>query len=369
MSPSTPRILYIIGQLEKGGAEQQLYYLLKYLRPDATVISLSPGGYWADPIRDLGYKVVQLERSGHLDVRRLRTLINSIRSEKPDIIHVFTDGVSGIYGRLAAQVCRHPRVIIGERRHPSLDPGWYKWLKRLWLNRQVTVIVANAQTSCDYLVSNHKLPAPQAVFIPNGFEIARFENPVGRLQLPDTWQDHVIVGMVCNLRSKKAPEVFVRVADEIIRQGINARFVHVGNGILRAAMIDLTRQLGIQDYVQFIGQRDDVPQCLSAMDIFVLTSQNEGMSNALMEAMASRLPCVVTDTGDNALLVQHRETGLVVSVDDIDQLAEAVGCLVEDASLRQRMGQKGYERVQAYDVNHMAAQYDRLYRKVMMGYD
>jgi glycosyltransferase involved in cell wall biosynthesis len=369
MSPSTPRILYIIGQLEKGGAEQQLYYLLKYLRPAATVISLSPGGYWADPIRELGYNVVQLERSGHLDVRRLRSLINTIRSEKPDIIHVFTDGVSGLYGRLAAQVCRHPRVIVGERHHPSRDPIWYKWLKRLWLNRQVTVIVANAQTSCDYLVSNHKLPAHKAIFIPNGFEIARFENLVGRLELPDAWRGHVIVGTVSNLRSIKAPEVFVRVVDQIIRQGLKSRFVHVGRGPLQAAMIDLTRQLGIQDYLRFVGQHDDIPYCLNAMDIFVLTSRSEGMSNALIEAMASHLPCVVTDTGDNGLLVQNGETGFVAPVDDIDRLAEAVGRLVKDASLRQRMGQKGYERVQAYDADHMAAQYDRLYRKVMMGYD
>lgn len=114
-SLSDPNILYVIGHLGRGGAEQQLYYLLKYLKPQATVLSLSQNGYWAGPIRKLGLKVVELNRVGHADLTRLWALIRFIRTQRPDIIHIFIDGSSGIYGRLAALIKRHPCVIVGER--------------------------------------------------------------------------------------------------------------------------------------------------------------------------------------------------------------------------------------------------------------
>ncbi len=365
------RILYVVGQLDKGGAEQQLAYLLENLRPKATVLSLSEDGYWAEPIRRLGYEVIELGRSpGVSRVTRLWTLARLIRSQQPDVVHVFMDGLTGLYGRLAALIARHPHVIVGERRHPSLDAGWYSLLKRVWLNRHVAAIVANARSSQTYLIAHDRVPTWKAVFIPNGLNLSRFDNrgPDDRkASLPESWRDKVIIGMVCGLRPKKAPETFLRVAKGVLNQNPDVRFVHVGDGPLRDEVARLSRDLGVQEFVLFMGERNDVPELLRAMDIFILTSRNEGAPNAVMEAMAAALPCVATDAGDCAELIGDGETGFVVPIDDEERLVDRLLRLVPDAELRQSMGMRGQARIQAFDLCRMAEQYRELYCRILNG--
>jgi glycosyltransferase involved in cell wall biosynthesis len=366
---TNPKILYIIGQLQQGGAEQQLYYLLKYLQPRATVLSLSQDGYWADPIRKLGYDVIELERKDGLRrITRLCAVVDLISTRCPNIIHIFIDGVSGLYGRLAALITQHTCVIVGGRCHPSLDSAWCALIKRFWLNRYVSAIVANARLSQAYLIAHDKLPPEKVRFIPNGLELDRFivSKPLDRKSvLPETWHDKIIIGAVCNLYPIKEPETYVRVAKHVLDHYPEARFLHVGDGPLRPVVEGLARDLGVQESICFLGLRHDVPELLRMMDIFVLTSRSEGMPNAAMEAMAADLPCVVTDAGDCKELVCDGETGFVVPTGDEEKLGDRILELLQDEALRRRMGLKGRERVQAFDVHRMVEQYKKLYRQVL----
>jgi glycosyltransferase involved in cell wall biosynthesis len=365
---ASPRILYILNTLDQGGAEHQLYYLLRCLRPSGLVISLAPGGYWGPPMRELGYTVIELERSGSFDLNRLRALYGLIRQEQPDILHIFMDGVPGAYGRMAALLARHPRAIVGIRNHPQRDPGWYTFLRCYLLNRHIRFVVSNALSSQRYLIEQERLPPVKVRYIPNGLELARFSpahSPNRKDLLPPEWRDKVIVGTVGALAARKSPDVLVRVARRVLDQTDNVRFVHAGDGNLREATHALARELGMDEHILFLGSRDDVPRVLQALDVFVMTSSNEGTPNAAMEAMACGLPCVLTDTGDCKDLVAEGETGFVASVGDVEALAGYILRLAGDAPLRRRLGDAGHTRVQAYDVHTMAQQYAALYDELM----
>lgn len=363
---SEPRILYIIGQLARGGAEQQFYYLLKYARPDARVVVLRSGDYWAQPIRELGYEVTELNRRGRADFSRLWKLVKIIRQYHPDIIHIFMDNLYGLYGRLAALLTRHSCLLVGERNHPTYDPRWYIFLRRYLLNYAVRAVIANSRCAQEYLIRSMALPQHKALFIPNGLEIGRiWEESRSAVSLPESWQSQCIIGTVGHLSWRKSPERFVSAAAKVNQAAPNTRFLHVGDGELRPNIEHLRDKLNLAEVLQLAGDQRDVPRWLAAMDIFVLTSQSEGMPNAIMEAMAVGLPCVVTDTGDCRDLVADGQTGFVVPVGDQAALVDRILRLVGDAELRQRMGAAGRERITAYDVSRMAAQYQDLYKTLM----
>lgn len=363
-----PKILYIIGQLGQGGAEQQLYNLIKYLKPRAQVVSLSQGGYWADPLRELGIEVIELERRRSWDISRLAGLVRAIRAYRPEIVHIFLDNVPGLYGRLAALLCGHSGVIVGERADTALQqPYWYQLLKRL-MNARVSAIVCNSKTNSHYLVSRRIVDGQKLFCIENGLELDRFVSRLESAYDVRLWpekKNSLIVGTVGNLSPVKAPDLFVRVAARVLARYPDAQFVHVGDGPLRDEMQALSRKLGIENSIIFLGQREDVPHLLAAMDVFVFTSRSEGMPNAVMEAMATSLPCVTTDAGDCRQLVIDGETGFVVPVDDEEELAGRVLLLLEDEALRRSMGIKAQKRAATFDVREMAEQYRRLYKKVL----
>ena len=132
-------------------------------------------------------------------------------------------------------------------------------------------------------------------------------------------------------------------------------------------METLSEELGLGPSFIFLGQRHDVPQLLLGMDVFVLTSHTEGLPNALMEAMAAGLPCVVTDAGGCREVVADEETGFVVPIDDEERLAERILLLLRDEELRGRMGNRGRARMLGFDVRKMAQRYDLLYHQVLAG--
>jgi glycosyltransferase involved in cell wall biosynthesis len=365
-NPDKPRILYVVSQLGQGGAEQQLYYVLKYLKPNATIVSLAPGGHWLKPYQELSYNVIELRRSGSFDLSRLTGVRKAIQEQQPDIVHMWMDGVPGAYGRLATLFSSRP-TIVGIRSHPVRDPKWYSRLTRLWLNRHISIFVSNAVSSQEYLVQHDHVPAAKSRFIPNGLELNRFAPRTGEKPdlMPDEWRDKLIIGTVGALAKRKSPEVFVRVAKQVIDQNPNVRFLHAGGGSLQETVEQLVHELGIEDYIHFLGSRSDIPEVLRAFDILLMTSSNEGTPNAVMEAMATALPSVVTDIGDCKVLVEGNESGFVAPIGDVDCLTDYVMRLVRDENLRQTMGRAGYDHIQNYDVEKMAQQYGDLYREVL----
>jgi glycosyltransferase involved in cell wall biosynthesis len=346
-----------------------LYYLIKHLNAQALVVSLSQGGYWADPLRNLGAAVIELQRGSGYDFSRLSALVRIIQTGRPEIVHVFLDTRSGLYGRLAALLSGHRCVVIGERYETATETYWYQALKRL-LNTQVRAVITNSESNLNYLISRRMANKKKLFCIQNGIELDSFVNSLAIAPNATAWQrirGRPVVGTVGSLFPVKAPETFVRVAAQVLARRPETLFVHVGDGPLRERMKVVGQQLGVQDSLLFLGERQDVPQLLAAMDVFVSTSHSEGMPNAVMEAMAAGLPCVVTDAGGCRELVVDGHTGFVVPLCDEEALVDRILRLLENAAMRRQMGFSGRNRIEAFDAIRMAKKYEKVYQQVLAG--
>lgn len=146
---------------------------------------------------------------------------------------------------------------------------------------------------------------------------------------------------------------------------VATELVFVGEGPEEAKLRDLAGRRGVADHVRFLGRRDDIPRVLRAFDVFALTSRREGMSNAILEAMACGLPVLATRTGGNAELVVDGETGLLIESGRVESLVRALRMLTSRADLREAMGTAGRRRIESlFTIGRMAEAYAEMYERI-----
>ena len=160
--------------------------------------------------------------------------------------------------------------------------------------------------------------------------------------------------------------IFLRTAAIINQAMPDTRFALVGDGPLRSYLENLSQELGLASKAIFFGEQRDVGTYLSAFDIAVLTSEAEGCSNYLLEAMALGKPVVATDVGGNREVVQHSETGLLIPPGNAEALAKAIIALLQDPEAARAMGQRGRDRVVTqFSVESMVQQYQDIYEDTL----
>jgi len=175
-----------------------------------------------------------------------------------------------------------------------------------------------------------------------------------------------IVGTVARLAPKKGQVDLIEAAALVVRRRPDVTFVLAGDGELRGDLSAQAKSLGLNGHVRFLGAVDDPIPLLGRMDIFTLPSHMEGMSNAMLEAMAAGRPIVATGVGGNSEVVVPGETGLLVPPRDPARLAEAILALVNDPKRAAAMGAAGRARVRAeYSVETMVKRLEDLYRELL----
>jgi len=331
----------VIGELGKGGAEYQLYELLRGLdrtRWDPTVFSLAAGGYWAEPMRALGVPVHELAARGSADVGRLRRLRQALRAHAPDVLHtVLWSGNS--YGRLAAIGLGIPLVITAER-NVIERPRWQIAVERA-LDRMTDTYLVNCRAIADGLVRREGLPARKMRVVLNGIDLRTLppfstDRAAARAALGFA-PARRLVAQVGRLAPQKDWPTFLGAAAEVATAVPDVDFLVVGQGEQRADLEALAGRLGLGDRVRFLGLRHDVPALLGAVDVMALTSLYEGLPNVVIEAMAAGAVAVATDVGGTGELVRHEHTGLLLRPRDVDGTAAAIRRVLDDAALAGRL--------------------------------
>ncbi len=353
------RIAYVIGELDKGGAEYQLYELLRHLdrrRFAPGVFVLAPGGWWVEPIRALGVPVEELPRRGSADVRRLARLRAALQRFAPHLLHtILWSGNS--YGRLAALGLGIPVVIAAER---VVTPyrGWQVVVERA-LDRVTDAYLVNCEAIAAWQVERKRLPREKIEVIPNGIDLGRLPlfalDRRGARSAAGLRRDRRLVAGVGRLDAQKDFPTFLRAAAMIAAEFPDVDFLVVGEGGERAALEALARRLGLGARVVFTGLRHDVPRLLAAVDVLALTSLYEGFPNVLLEAMATGAVAVATDVGGCRELVTSGETGLLVPPRAPAAVAAAVGRVLRDPALARRLATAARQRVEgAFSIDVMA---------------
>lgn len=180
--------------------------------------------------------------------------------------------------------------------------------------------------------------------------------------------DNVAIGIVGRLDPVKDHHSLLRAFAAAAQNCPEARLIVVGDGVLRQNIADQVKELRIADRVQLLGERQDVAAILKALDCFTLTSVAEGISNTILEAMATGLPVIATRVGGNPELVEHGVTGQLVEPKDVGALTRAIETYSQDGALCQRQGEAARRRSEKhFSLERMAADYSDFYSIVAAG--
>jgi glycosyltransferase involved in cell wall biosynthesis len=375
---ATGHILFVVGSLSVGGAEGQLAMLAKGLKDRGWLIDvflLEKSGLLIEqlrqagiPIRDGGYstrgsRIRKMISVGLCQARLLGLLLWS----RPDVVHGFLP-LTNFMGALAGRMAFVPLVITSKRalgRYQERDPE-FKWLDRI-ANALSHVITANSRAVARDTQARDGYDISRIVVIPNGLDFSRFDDT--RHRRIDTRNElglsnvDVAIVMVANLIPYKGHreliEAFARVAASDRR--LKLFLIGRDQGVLQDLIGD-ARRFGVSDRISLMGERGDVPTLLSAMDIGVMASHEEGFSNALLEKLAAGLPVVATDVGGNPEALDGMPDCILVRPQDVDDLArgltEVIGELGADDRNREIRQSRVRER---YSVGAMVDAYERLY--------
>lgn len=352
-----PLVAHIIYALSTGGLENGLVNIINRSPRDRyrhIIICITSAGEFAGRITADNVEVIELHKREGTDLRFYRRLRQLLYRLRPSIVH------SRNMAALEAQLCSlglNVRRVHGEhgREINDLDGSNWKYLQfrrlmRLFIHRYIAV----SRDLQQWLIDSVKVREERISQIYNGVDQERFKPGQARSMalLPEHWQtqsDLLVVGTVGRLTPVKDQQLLLRAVAKMRVDypslAPRVKLILVGDGPLRAELTQLVDELGLANVAWLAGDREDVPELLSTLDIFVLPSLAEGISNTVLEAMASGLPVIATASGGNVELVKEGVNGRLVPVGEVDALCQALATLLENDELRQRLGENAREGV------------------------
>lgn len=374
MSARRVRVLFVIDKLQRAGAQVHLGRLAGGLdreRFEPEVVCLLEEGPVAEELREAGVPVEVLGL-GRLYAPRaiagLPRLVRRLRQRRPDVVHTYLVS-SNIYGVLAGRLARVPAVVTS-RRDPGFSRNWrLRLLEERLINPFVDRVVVVSSAVAESARREHGLRPDRILTIENGVDLAVLDpGRQDREGARREWRiadGEAAIGVIGHLSPVKGQADFLRAAARVAAGAPQARFVLVGDGPLRSSLAALAAELGIAGRVVFTGVREDVPRLLAMLDVVVVPSHTEGMSNALLEAMAMARPVVATAVGGNLDVVRDGLNGRLVPPRDASALASTVLELLANPATATRLGATARRFVaENLSLERMVRRYEELYQSL-----
>jgi sugar transferase (PEP-CTERM/EpsH1 system associated) len=367
---SSPIVAHVVHSLETGGLENGVVNLVNTagFRFRHMIVCMTTAG----PLRarlDRGVEVVTIgKRPGH-DLPALIRLVRLLRAVRPAIVH--SRNWAAFDAIPAARLAGVGVIVHGEHGREATDPegrsGRRNRIRRM-LHPLVSQFVTVSRDLERWLIEDVRLPARKVTAIANGVDLTRFGHLDRRearrsLGLPD---GSLVLGTVGRLDPVKDQAALLRAFADLLPAHPEAWLILAGDGPCREELLGLAASLQIGERVRFLGDRSDVAVVLAAMDLFVLPSIAEGMSNTLLEAMASSLPVVATRVGGNLELIEEGTNGRLVPARNPGALTAAIASYLDDSHLRVLHGKASRARVEgAFSLERMSHAYMNLYDRLL----
>ncbi|MDZ7752504.1 MAG: glycosyltransferase [Gammaproteobacteria bacterium] len=365
------KVLHVVHGLPRGGLETGVVNVVNGLPGEGfrqEVCCLDQRGVMAERLRP-DVPVHVLHRGRH-DLRVPFKLGRLIRQVRPDVVHC-RNWNAWLDTLLGCRIAGFDGQLVWSF-HGFADGHHFPRRRRLASRALAAVtdhLLAVCRDSAERYAHLTGIDPARFQVVYNGVDTSRFHPREavsalrGELGLP---ANTVLVTTVGSLTPVKNHLGLIEAAARHCAQsGVTATFLIVGDGALRETLRARIEALGLSDRVLLHGPSDRIPEVLAASDVFVLPSHLEGMSNAILEAMASGLPVVAFRTGGNPELVDHGHTGLLCEPGDNQALAAAISQLVEQAELRSALGSQARERAsKVFSIAQMTAGYEAYYRRI-----
>lgn len=367
-----PLVVHVVDSLGIGGMENGLVNIVNGTPADRfrhAIICLRDAGPMRERIRSDRVAVHVLGKKNGKDPAAYARLWRLLRALRPDVVHTRNlPAVDMVVPAFAAGV---PVIVHGEHGRDAIEESGanrrYNLLRRL-VEPTVDHYIALSQEIEDWLTGRVGLPVDKVSRIINGVDTARFcpahpaRQPLAGAPEGFAGPETMVFGTVGRMAGVKdqttLARAFVRLLERVPDGRRRLRLVLVGDGPLRADCAAILADAGAADLAWLPGKRDDVPDILRGLDVFVLPSRTEGICNTILEAMATGLPVAATAVGGNPELVDDGRTGVLVPREAPDRLAEAMAGYAVDPGRRRDHGAAGRDRVLAeFALSRMVERY------------
>ena len=379
MKPAQPLLAHVVFRFGVGGLENGIVNLINQLPRERwrhAIVSLTEvSTEFTERIVHPDVRYIALgKRPGHL-VRDYPRLLRIFKALRPVVVH--TRNLAALEAVVPAWAAGVPVRIHGEHGWDIQDPEGrrhrYRLVRRLY-RPFVNRYIALSRHLSEYLEYQVGVAATSIDQIYNGVDTARFNPAAGArasiagcpFQAPDHW----LIGSVGRLEGIKDPLNLARAFVIALRMRPSAtnhlRLVVMGDGALRQEVESVLAEAGVRELAWFAGERADVPQFMRGLDCFVLPSLAEGVSNTILEAMATRLPVIATRVGGNAELIESGMTGTLVPSAHPDALARAILAYFGDRATARRHAKAAHHvALTRFSLEAMVAAYAKVYERAL----
>ena len=358
------RVLLLARELNLGGSERQMTEIARGLdraRFEPYVGCFIPEGLRARELREAGIPILHLPIDSFKSpaaVSGARLLARYVRERNIAIVHAF-DYPMNVFAVPVARYFGRAVALSSQRGHRDLTPPFYLRLLRM-TDSMADGIVVNCEFLRRHLIEDYAVPREHIHLCYNGIDLDSF-----RRCAPKPPNPTLTIGTVCALRPEKSLGTLLDAFAQL-RTDRPARLTIVGDGPELQDLRHRAAALGIAAQVDFQPATQDVPGQLRAIDIFVLPSRTEALSNSLMEAMACGCACIASNVGGTPELIRHGETGLLFETGKVAALAETLRTLICDESLRRRLADTGHDFLhQSFSLAASASRMGEIYESML----
>lgn len=369
-------VLFIIDELcEMGGAERMLLKTVRLLPADrfrCSILTFRVNRN-AEALKDIPcpLHVLPLKKTYDWNALKVAKQIRRIvQQEQVSIVHTFFE-TSDLWAGPIARLSGCP-VLISSRRDLGILRSRKHKIGYKVMGRLYDAVLAVSPQVRDFCIEHDGLDPDKVRTLFNGMENEQVQRSRGRAAMRQEMgiaDETSVITTVGNIRRVKGIDVLVQAAQRVCRKYPRALFLIVGRKSEQEYCRELENKiatLGLTHNFRFLGSREDVFPLLRMSDIFCLPSRSEGFSNALIEAMACRLPCVATDVGGNSEVIKHGESGFIVASEDWQDLAARLLFLLDDSSLATEMGLRGEEVIQSrFTAQAMIGELVQVYQELL----
>ncbi len=391
--PRAMQVVHIITRLDRGGSAQNTLLTCLGLSQAKYQIVLVHGlalesrmterekqsvGMDVERARMAGLKVIPLPSlvrslDPFRDVLAFFSLWKILAREKPLIVHTHSSK-AGILGRWAAKMAGTPIIVHTPHGHVfyghfgTITSSLFLLLEKITSRiTHITIALTQAERN-DYI--SYSIARPERIVtIHSGVDIERYSgakvNVVEKKRSLGLAPDGLVVGTVGWLLPVKGPMYLLKAMERVWENHGEIKLIFVGKGGLEWQLRAEASRAGVSSKVGLLGWRDDVPEIMQILDVFVLPSLNEGMGRVLVEAMAAGKPIIASRAGGIVDLIKDGENGLLIEPGDVDGLYLAIERLLNDTKMRYDMGQRGKVIARGFSLERMLEKIEVLYSSLI----
>ncbi|MBI2252655.1 MAG: glycosyltransferase family 4 protein [Armatimonadetes bacterium] len=332
---------------------------------------------WTEKIRQKGFNVIPIyiDRKINLlkDFISFKLLFDLIKTGNYNIVHTHTSK-AGFIGRLAAFKAKTSLILhtchglAADSANNIFLRKLYFWLEKIAAKKSNHIIAVSDDLKKD-LIKHSIVSADKVTTIHNGIDLQKFKIDKPKelikkeLNLPN---NAPIIGIIGRIEKQKGHIYFIKAASKILKKFPEAIFIIVGTGYLKQRLENLVKKLGLERNIYFLGYRENIPEILSILDIFVYPSLWEGFGMGVLEAMASGVPIAASSTGGILDLIQHNHEGLLVPKGEFKQLALAILELLSNPQKAQTLASNAkIKAINNFSQGELLKKYLELYKELI----